>query len=68
MKSEIARFLTFDDGAATFDWLLLAASLATLAVVSVGTALGSFTPDPLPPPPVDQAADAASMPLTGLGS
>ncbi|MBI1218921.1 MAG: hypothetical protein GC186_10265 [Rhodobacteraceae bacterium] len=66
MKVLIRRFLIAEDGAALYDWVLLGASLATLLIVAVGTATGSFaTVHPAAAP-----ADAAvSLPAPdGLGS
>ena len=63
--AELGRFLRREDGAATFDWLLLAASLATLAAVSIDTALGGFSADSTPAAAESQTSDAAPPPQTG---
>jgi Flp pilus assembly pilin Flp len=69
MRLALAQFLMAEDGAAAFDWALLAASLATLVVVSVLSATGSFAqPDPASPHAATANA-AVSLPVpTGLGS
>jgi hypothetical protein len=66
MRVLITRFLIADDGAALFDWLLLGVSLATLLVVAVGTATGSFATIHAAPARAD-AAVSLSAP-GGLGS
>ena len=66
MRVLITRFLIAEDGAALFDWVLLGASLATLLVVAIGTATGSFaTVHAMPAPP--DAAVSLPAPV-GLGS
>lgn len=68
MKYLWAQFVFAEDGAATLDWALLAASLTTLLVVSVLTATGSLAyPDPSAPAAPADAAITLPAP-DGLGS
>lgn len=65
MRVLINRFLIAEDGAALYDWVLLGVSLATLLIIAVGTATGSFATVNAAPAPADAAV---SLPAPGLGS